>query len=287
MENATQENMDTSEENQDGTKGEQNNEVSWIDVLPEEAAKDPNITKYKTPEDFYKGFTNLTKMVGAKGVIIPKEDAPPEEYDKFYNAIGRPEKPDGYRFDEIKDLHKNVVWNKETDNGLANLFHQRGLSQKSANLLRNDFLGMINEISKKQEQKEAEAIKIAEVALRKEWGDKYETNRQNVAKLILKAGGEEAINAMGGENGLGNNPIILKTLAKIASLLSEDQINTIVDSSKSSTQGSETKEEAQKKINEILHADQKSHPYWNENDKKHDEAVAEMKRLYAIVHGGE
>lgn len=260
---------------------------AWLEVFPEEAQKDPALTKYKTPDEFFKGYQNLQKMVGAKGLIVPKDDAPQAEKDAFLNAIGRPEKPEGYKFEELKDLDKSLTWDKTADQGLANLFHQRGIPQSAANALRNDFVGMLNNMVKQENERQTLAIQNAETALRKEWGDKFDVNKTAVAKLVLSVGGQEALDAMGGEKGLGNNPVVLKMFSKIANSLSEDQINTFSKgASKGSAAGNETKEQAIAKIKEMLNAD-KNHPLWNDNDPKHFDAVAEKNRLYSIAYPNE
>ena len=35
---------------------QQQNGTSWLDTFPAEAKTDPAVTKYKTPEEFYKGY---------------------------------------------------------------------------------------------------------------------------------------------------------------------------------------------------------------------------------------
>ncbi len=277
-------NNDSNDNNGGSTATEES--PSWVDVLPDEAKTDPNITKYKTPDEFYKGYKNTVELVGRKGVIIPKDDAPPEEQAKFLTALGRPEKPEGYKFEPIKDVAPELGWDNNSDAGLAKLFHERGLPQKTANVLRSDLVGMLNHAHKQQVERETVAMKNAETSLRQEWGDKFENNLAAANKLVMRAGGQQAMDAMGGEKGLGNNPHILKTFAKIASMLSEDQMKAFDQGGGSggAQGGNETKEQALQKINEMNNADKK-HPLWDENHPKHDEAVAERRRLYKIAHG--
>lgn len=272
-------------DNSGGTAPEET--PSWIDVLPDEAKNDPAVTKYKTPEDFYKGYKNTVEIVGRKGVIVPKDDASPEEQAKFYNAIGRPEKPEGYKFDEVKDLTPALGWSKESDAGLAKELYDAGASQKTAAVLRNKFVGMMNQAVKDQEIRHQTSIKNAETALRQEWGNEYTPNLNVVARGIMRAGGQEAMDAMGGENGLGSNPVVLRTLAKVFKGMSEDQMKALdVGSNRSGSQGgNETKEQALEKIKTMnSNTADKNNPLWNENHPMHDAAVEESRRLYKIAH---
>lgn len=257
---------------------------SWLEVLPEEAAKDPNITKYKSPEDFYNGYKNMVSMVGKKGVILPGENATEEEKGKFLNAIGRPEKMDGYKIDPVEGLHESVKITPETEGAFKSVAHKIGLTNAQANQLNQWFLKAVNQNAISEEKAQQDAMKNAETALRQEWGNKFDSNKAAVAKLMMKAGGQDLIDAMGGSDGLGNNPIVLKALGKIAGMLSEDQIEKMTTSS-GSPHGSESVEDAKNKIKAVH--DDKSHAYWNDRDPKHDESVKEMKRLYQIAFPGE
>jgi len=270
--------------NAGGSGNQSGNEIpDWLDVFPEDAAKDPNITKFKTPDDFYKSFKTQNELIGRKGVIVPGKDAKPEDIDKFYNALGRPEKPEAYKLTTVENLHKSIQITPESTLGYQTLAHKHGLTQAQADGLNRDYLAIVNKSAIDQETREIQAAQQAEASLRQEWGSKFDTNRNMVTKGIMKAGGQEALDAMSGEKGLGNNPVVLKTLAKVFSLLSEDQINSIeTPLSNQGSQGNETPEEAKQKIEKMMN-DQK-HPINDEKSPHRKEAIAERMRLYKIAY---
>jgi len=75
-----------------------------------------------------------------KSVQLPGDDAGPEDWNKFFGRLGRPEKPDGYGFqvpDEIKDSY---------DAGFTEAFrgaaHQAGLTPKQASVVHDWYVGM-------------------------------------------------------------------------------------------------------------------------------------------------
>lgn len=258
--------------------------TAWIDSLPaeiktsipEEFAKDPNVTKYKDVGEFVKGHINLSKLVGAKGVIIPKDDAPPEEMEKFYNALGRPEKAEGYKLSDVKDLHKGITVTPESKGWYQGIAHKYGLTNAQADGINQAYLSALSQAISNDEKSQGEAIKQAETALRQEWGDKFDANKALATKAVLKIGGQEVVDAFGD---LGQNPVVLKFLAKVGGLISEDTLERMG----SSNQGGD-KEQAKQKIAEM--ESNKDHPLWKQDDPKHAEAVAERKKLYEILYAG-
>lgn len=74
---------------------------------------------YPTPQAMAEKAWNLEKFVGAdkaqRGVIIPKSDAKPEEWQGFWKRVGGvPEKPEGYAVPEsLKDNPLMKAWQAE------------------------------------------------------------------------------------------------------------------------------------------------------------------------------
>lgn len=250
---------------------------------------DPNFNKYKTAEEFYKGHRNLVETIGKKGVIVPDEKASPEEVEKYYNAIGRPEKPEGYKIEIPQGLHKSIQITQESIDAYKMLVHKHGIPQKMADGLNRDWLAVQNKIAIENERLELEAVQNATEALQKEWGSKFDAKKSAIAKAMLKAGGEEALNDMGGVDGLANKPSILRALGNLVALISEDSLNTIkIDNGNSgggSGSGSESPEQALQKI-AAMNADSK-HPFLDEKHPDHKAALRERDRLYKIAYPGQ
>lgn len=257
---------------------------AWLDILPEEARQDPNVTKYKTPEDFYAGYKSQVEMIGKKGVIIPGKDAKPEEMDKFFNALGRPTTPGEYKYSKLDGLHSTIEITPELTAGFSAFSHKLGLTNQQADEVNKFQMQTVSRWIAEDEQRQIAAAQQAETGLRQEWGSKYDANKALIVKGVLKAGGQEAMDAMGGEKGIGNNTVVLKMLGKLFSSMSEDQINAFDSGSYSSpgVTGEETKEQALAKINEMM-SDPK-HPINDLKNPKRDEAIQERLRLYKIAY---
>ena len=248
---------------------------------------DPEFNKYKTPQEFYKGYREKVALIGRKGIIVPAPDAKPEEQEKFLNSLGRPEKPDGYKYEVPKDIHASIKVTPEATANFNAIAHKTGLTNTQANALNGWYLGQVSQILKDQEKAETVAAQTAETALRAEWKDQFDAKRNAVADLILKAGGQAAIDAMGGVNGLGNNPHLLKALGVIAGMLSEDQIKNLKGPGGGGPGGNETQEQAAAKIKEMETVGSEAHKaLMDEKNPKHDEMVKERTRLYKIAYAG-
>jgi len=228
--------------------------------------------KYKTIGEAFKGGAEVEKLVGAKGVIIPGEKATPEEWDKFHNTLGRPEKPEGYKLSPIENLHPELKITPEVEGGFKALAHKHGLTGKQADGLYKEYFGMISNSLTKRDEKSMADKHAAETALRTEWGGEYDSNLNKAKRLIEKFGGANARESFGE---LGNNPQVLRTIANIAKKFSEDGFIK-----GENITNSEVKE-AQIKITDINL--NKTHPFWVAGPG-HAEAVQEMKRLMTIVH---
>ena len=257
-------NLDPKTGNQDPT--------NWKASVSDDLKAHPAFEKFKEPGDVFKSYVELEKKVGAKGVIVPGESAKPEEMETFYNALGRPEKAEGYKFDPIENLHPDIQLTPEANANFAKMAHSHGLTVKQAQGLYKDFFGNASVARVKQDEAAGAAKHEAEKALRTEWGAEYDNNLNKAKRLITKFGGADASEAFGE---IGNNPKVLKTLASIAAKFSEDGFvkgNEMVDSER---------QNAQQRLTDIML--NKDHPYWNAG-AGHAEAVAEVKRLNQIVH---
>ena len=236
-----------------------------------EGYKESPIGKYATIGDLTKGYTEAQKLIGSKGAIVPGENATEEDYNKFYNSTGRPEKAEGYKLEPIENVHEKLK-NPELEGNFKKMAHKHGLSQKQASDMYKDYLGGLSTGLTKADEKTTATTHETEKVLRAEWGGEYDNKFNQAKRLIDKYGGADGREAFGE---LGNNPAVLKTIATIASKFSEDGFikgNLVTSTEKS---------DAQKKINDMLL--DKEHAYWKQG-VGHDEAIQEMKSLQEIVH---
>lgn len=246
------------------------------------------LQKFNNADDLAKSYTELESKVGAKGILVPGQNATPEEKETFLNALGRPETPDGYKINSIEGLHESIKITPETESAFKTFAHKSGYNNDQVNELNSWYLNAISEQAKATDKAELEASQKAETALRAEWKENYDPTVKAVQELVLQVGGQEAVDAMGGVEGIGNNIHVLKMLGKITGMLSEDQMKTLRGPG-GGVDGNESQEQANKKITEINHAlanDPKS-AIADASHVDHAKAVIERDRLYKIAFPGE
>jgi len=206
--------------------------------FPDALKTNETLAQYKTLGDMGQALLDKdgkvreyeTKIKDA--VFIPGENAKPEEVSAFYERLGRPKTEADYKFDPVdlpkdKDGKPLMQINDELSKSFLKLAHENGLTNKQAAAsfkLYNDH--MINTFRAQQEATIKE-LQASAVALKTEWGDKFDANREIVRRGYLEFGGEEfqtlldsATLADGTK--LGNHPLFMKTFLKIGSSMLDD-----------------------------------------------------------------
>lgn len=191
---------------------------SGLDFIPDQYKDSSWAQKYKTAEDFFKGFDNLNKMAGQKqivqGIQAPTSEASDEDWNKFFTQIGRPEGPDKYIIPEDIQANEGIDLASEKK-VFSELAHQSGLTQKQAERLFKGYIGKLNENTKVQEVKTQESF---DKALKETFPDNP-TEGLAMAKKGAKALG---IGTILDDEGLSLHPVVLQLCAKLGELAGED-----------------------------------------------------------------
>lgn len=239
------------------------------------ATKDPEVIKYKDQNEFYKGYRNKVELLGRKGVIIPKEGDAPEITAKYREALGIPEKPDGYKLKIPDKLHASIKVSPEFENNFKAKLHARGLSQSAAEGLFQDYLTEISTAFTKRDELQDKTRLEGLNKLNAEWGKDTEGNIALARKAAIKVLGEEGFKQLGD---FANNPQAARLLYGLTKMLSEDAIKSIGGTA-------ETALNANAEIERLTGAnlplaEMKKLPFWDENHPKHAEAVKRRMELY-------
>lgn len=268
---------------------------AWFKGLPDDAVvtvndqgtekqiklkEHPSVGKFKTTADIAKSYVELEQHKGklesqiSKSVVIPGKDAKPEEREAFYNRLGRPEKAEGYKLEDVQGLHQAIKVTPESSKGFFDAAHKLGITQGQANELNKWFLGTLSQSLSAQDKANQDLADKTKNELVQEWGKDYDKNMTMAKRFVEQMGGQEAVNAIGD---LGSNPVMLKIFAKAAQSMSEDTVSNLGFNSLNMSPA-----QAKQKI-----AEQKDDPksaYNNENDSKHGQAVTEMRELYKVAY---
>lgn len=235
-----------------------------------ELKADKTLGKYKSPADLAVAHVNLSKMLGNR-VEVPTDQTPPEQAQVFWSKLGVPESPEGYEAPKLPEGYT-------LDTGMVDGFRKVALDAKitksGADKLMSWYVEqeLIRQTSLQAEfaQEKEEGMK----ALRNEWGAAADQNIGLCQRVVAQFGGADFQAALN-ETGAGNDPRVVKFLAKIGRVMAEDGLVEVA------TVGTKPNE-AQAKITAIMN--DKKHAYWDADSPGHKQAVVEMSQLYELVH---
>jgi hypothetical protein len=158
----------------------------WTTGFPDEIRGVIQTKGWKNPGDVISSYSNLERLLGAdkagRGVVLPKDDAPADEWAQFYQRLGRPESVDGYKLPL-----------PEGDTGAfaktaSQWFHEAGLTTKQAETLAakwNEYAGGTMQQQQAQFEQQA-ALDLQD--LQKTWGDKFDANAELARRARREAG---------------------------------------------------------------------------------------------------
>jgi len=248
------------------------NQGSWHESLPEEMRGIVENKGWQSPQDAIQSYANLEKMLGAdkagRGLVMPKEDAGAEEWDQFYDRLGRPKSPDEYQL---------PVPENDTGEFAAAAkakFHELGITAKQAEQLAEWWNSQSTEMQQQQMAQSQQQADQQLEDLKKEWGQSYDENIEAARRASRQFGlGEETLTKI--ESALGTGEM-LKMFANIGKGLGED---TFVDNQKSAGFGM-SPEAARVRLNQL-----KNDPEWSAKYLQGNaDAKAEMERLMQAAY---
>lgn len=199
----------------------QENPPDWRESLSTPELKtDTRLERFKTVDDVAKSWIEAQTVISKKGLILPDEKAAPEEWGKVWNALGRPEKPDGYEL--VKpELPEGMTYDEEKTKAFAAKAHELGLSKSQLKGLHETW----NELAKSEFEKHTAAaddfLKKSVEAIKKEWGSSYDANLKKADSAIATLFGED-FRKMLIDTGLNNHPAVIKGMFKASQAISED-----------------------------------------------------------------
>lgn len=199
---------------------------SWRDSLPDDLKTHSTLSKFNEPAALAKSYVELEKMRGVPAdqlLVLPKDANDKDGWTKVFSKLGRPESPDKYS--EVKmDLPEGVEFSKEEATLARAKFHELNMTDAQA----AGVLGLFGEKLKQGLETSTAAKEKAkqesEAALKKEYGDKYESVIAS-ADNVLKRYGDESFREKLIASGFANDATMVKFLADIAKRTSEDNSN--------------------------------------------------------------
>ncbi len=247
--------------------GEAANGQSWYSGYAEDVRGFVENKGWKDPADAITGYINLEKFLGAdkagRGLVLPKDDATPDEWGQVYDRLGRPKSPDEYKL-AVPDGDSG-----EFAKVAASKFHELGLTAKQAEQLSAWYNEQAQAMGASQQQQMAQSSEQQMAQLQQEWGKDYDANIEAGRRAARQFGVDEAfLEKM--ESSVGTAEM-LKFFAKVGKGLGED---SFVDGGASGKFGI-SPEAARVRIGQL-----KADPNWTAKYLGGDaDARAELERL--------
>ena len=244
--------------------------ASWRDALPPELRDAPSLTKFNDPAALAKSYVEAEALIGRKGIIPPKADDPPEVVAKFREALGVPEKPEGYDLAAPEGVPP-AVWHDDTAKAFRAQAHALGLTPEQAKGLAGWYAKDVAE----QFQRVAEGIepdgrKMEEV-LREEWGAQHDRKIALAQNAMRAYGDEAAISALEAKIG---GAAVVRMMARIGEALAEDVPAGMGGEARG---GAATPDEMAAERTRLMAA---SGPYWDKMHPEHQATVAKVTSLF-------
>ena len=129
--------------------------------IPEAYKEKPYLKGIDSPDKLFSLLDGAQELIGKRPAGIPAPDAPPEEWQKFYDAVGRPKTPAEYQF----DIPKEVKVDDKIVNQIKQMMHEEGLTPTQAKNLQKKFdaltLNIVKEKKLALQQQDTDFDKLA------------------------------------------------------------------------------------------------------------------------------
>ena len=253
-------------------KTEEPTVINFKELIPEEYKDEKALQNFSNMNDFVKSYLNAQSLVGANKVAIPNKMATDEDWDEVYKKLGRPSKPEDYKysFSEEVDPEQLKQFNETA--------HRIGLLPKQAERI----IKFYNELNTQQDAnrvKNFEAKQVEAMAeLKKEFGPEYNKRLDQAKRLAVETLGNDILNNAVLNDGtrLGDNAQVVKAFSMLADKLSEDELV------KGDGVDYQTASEIEKEISELT---EDGSPYWNKTHPNHAKTVDRVFRLREQLNG--
>ena len=242
--------------------------VDFQSLIPAEYKNEKALQNFQDMDGFVKSFLHSQRLVGTEKIKIPNKFATDEDWNAVYEKLGKPKSPDEYKY----NLPKESKLDDDSLKAFSATAHQLGLLPKQAEGIINYYNELANASEVDTNAKAETARAETEKTLRKEYGSAYKHRIHAAKNLASSTLGNDFLNNTILQDGskLGDNPIVVKAFAELASQISEDTM----------IQGEAPAYMSLKEINKQIAAlQQPGSAYFDKRHPNHDDAVSEMQTL--------
>ncbi len=227
--------------NQDGSgRGDQTENLdnapagdrpAWMDQNPDDLKDNEVLARRPTIEALSRDFLDLHGK-SESSIQHLGENPTDEERNAFYSALGRPETPEGYKFEAFK-MPEDIPYDDALDKWHRQTAHELGLNQDQASgyydRWNTRMKAAYEEVQGKVGQRRTQAMDALKAL--PEWGSKTPVNLDTGKRALDTLMGEMGdrgplLRAFLDESGLGDHPLMVELGWRIGRKLMPDKIVT-------------------------------------------------------------
>lgn len=256
--------------------------TSTFEGLPDALRSSPALQPFKNPADAIKGYVDLQPLIGRDKVVLPKDWNDAIQVKEFNTRMGVPEKPEGYGLGKVltAKLPKDTVLDEKRVVGFEAMAHEAGLTPRQAQIISEKYL-----TTQLEEQRTALQTKQVEAAntlnkFKNERGSAYDTDVAFAHKALVNFGDKETLDYLN-ETGLGDDPRMIKLLAKVGATLKEDTAHP--DGLPPGSLQTNSADSARVRINELKADKNFMEALEKANHPNHKNAVEEWSKLQGML----
>jgi len=251
---------------------------SWRDGISEEIASHTSLSDINSIEDLAKATIHAQQMVGAEKIAIPNRESEPAVWDEVYNKLGRPEKAEQYELPEELG-GTDTQFEEASFDALKSEAHRLGLNKQQFAGLSRYLANQATSYKENRAENTQQAMQESVKHLQQEFGQAYQQNITHAQEAVKRFGGESLIRALD-ETGLGNNPELVKTFAKIGRMIAEDEVL----GGGGAQVFEKTPSEARAEIQQLQADPDFMRSYMQGHDPGHKMALEKMQKLYELAN---
>ena len=204
----------------------------WMEAagFPVDLQSNPTLQKFTDAQALGKSYLELQTLVGGEKIALPKADAPAEDWARFWDASGRPEKAADYGLAQL-EMPKGLPVNGEIMAEMAEKLHVHGLNTKQATGVVNDYMGIIARVSGEATAQQQALADESVKALKEKHGAAYDVKMHAAGKAVRALLGEDEADGKPGlleriklADGrlLGDDPEVIELFMAIGEKMRED-----------------------------------------------------------------
>lgn len=177
-----------------------------------------------------------------------------------------PDTPDGYELKPV-ELPAGTEWHEDVAKQFAGVFHAKGVGKEAAAEITKTWLAIESANHAALAAEYEKQIQAGTAALKKEWGDDYNSRLGRVKSVVTTLGFDPA------DASLFTNPKVVSFLGKVVGMLSEDSVASMRGAVAPGNVFVSSSEEAHAIMTDPKHPD---YSKYHEGDRN---VIAKVKRL--------